>query len=326
MQRRRFGGLAAGLGLAPLALPAIGRAQPAWPSRPVKVLVGFPPGQSSDISARLLGAELEKVLGQPFVVENRPGAGATLAAAEAARAPADGYTVLFTSTGPLAIAPHLYPRLGYDALSDFAPASMVAKAPLILVVGANAPFRSVAELVAAGQGGRSLNYGSGGTGATAHLGTELFRMASGTDLTHVPYRGSPQALNDLMAGRIDFLFDSPAPLLPLIQGGQIRALATTGPEPYSELPDVPPVAATYAGFDVHSWTCFVFRAGTPEPVVDRFYRAMTPIIGTPDMTERMVRTGVEPYLGLDPAAMKALMRTEYDKWRTVIRAASIQLQ
>ncbi|MDB5416363.1 MAG: tripartite tricarboxylate transporter substrate binding protein [Rubritepida sp.] len=322
MQRRNIWALGASL----CAAPAVLRAQPAWPSRPVRVLVGFPPGQSSDISARLLAAEMEKTLGQPFVIENRPGAGATLAAAEAARGPTDGYTVLFTSTGPLAIAPHLYQRLGYDALTDFAPSTMVAKAPLILVVGASSPFRSVADLVAAGQGSRSLNYGSGGTGATAHLGTELFRMASGTNLTHVPYRGSSPALNDLVAGRIDFMFDSPAPLLPLIRDGQIRALASTGPEPYSELPEVPLIAATYPGFDVHSWTCFVFRAGTPEPIVERFHRAMTPIIGTPEMTERMIRTGVEPYLGLDPAAIKQLMATEFAKWQQVIRTANIRLE
>lgn len=324
MKRRLFTQIPL-LGTATMFVGSVG-AEEAWPAKPVRIFVGFPPGQSSDISARMLAEQLQKITGQAFIVENRPGAGATIGAAATAGSPKDGYTVAFTSTGPLAIAPHLYKSLNYDPRKDLTVASTVAQAPLILVVSASSSFKSLEDIVAAGRTANTINYGTGGNGVTNHLATKMFETATGTSFTHVPYKGTAPALTDLMSGQIQFTFESPAPLLPLIRDGRLRALATTGGSRYTELPTVPSVAESFRGFEAVSWTAFAFPAGTPTPIVEKLNAVTKRILEDPEFAKRMRATGVEPFFKGSSEACDQFAGAEYAKWRDVIRKGNISIE
>lgn len=296
-----------------------------WPEKPVKILVGFPAGNSTDISARLLANGLQDALGQPFVVDNRPGAGGTLVIDQVARSPKDGSSVLFTSTGPFAIAPHIYKDLKSKPTQDFIPAALVGRAPLLLVVAADSPFMSLADLVAAGRDPKkSLNYASIGNGATNHLAMELFKNITKTNFTHVPYRGSGPAITDLIGGQVQVMFDSPAPLLPLIRDGKLRVLASGGAEPYSEVPTAPTIAASYPGFEVGTWTLFAFAADTPAPIVKRLNAAVMTLLGNPDLRQRMKAAGVEVFPPHSMDEAKARFEHDYRMWGEAVKRASLE--
>lgn len=309
------------------ALPAIPWAQGAgdqWPNRAVKIILGFPPGQGSDVAARLYAAELNKAFGQPFVVENRPGAGATLAVRDVARSAPDGYSLLFTSSGPLTVAPHLYTNLGFDPMKDLNVVAIVGRSPLLLLVRADAPFKTVSELVTAATK-TEMAYGSGGNGVTNHLAMEMFKMISGAHLLHVPYKGASPALTDLIGGQINVMFETPAAALSHVRSGTLRVLAVSSPQRYSQLPDVPTVAEFYPGFDATAWVAFAVPRGTPDQIGGRLAVELEKTQLDPTMREKLIHSRIEPTPGFTPAAAQSYARQEFDKWGKIIQQAKIKI-
>jgi tripartite-type tricarboxylate transporter receptor subunit TctC len=293
-----------------------------WPNKPVKILLGFPPGGSTDVGARLIAAGLERALGQPFVVENRPGAGGTIVIDQAARAGTDGYTVLYTSTGPFAVGPHVYKELKSKPLTDFIPVVMVGRAPLLLVVAADSPYQTLADVIKAGKDpSKQLNYGS--DGATNYFAMELFKNRTGANYLHVRYKGAPAALADLLGGRLQLLFESPGSIMPLIKDGKLRVLATGGAQPYSETPGVPTIAASYPGFEVGTWTAFVFPAGTPEAIVQKLNAAVIPLLNDPELAQRSKSAGVELFEANTSAQAKARIEQDFNLWSEAVKEAGL---
>lgn len=321
-QRRSL--LAAALATAwPLALRAQAGAAD-WPSRAVRMLLGFPAGQGSDVLARIYAAELQKAFGQAFVVDNRPGAGATLAAREAARSAPDGYNVLFTSSGPLTVAPHLYSHLGFDPMKDLETVALIGRSPLVLLVRPDAPYKTLPELVTAAHQ-HDLNCGSGGNGVTNHLALEMFKIVSGARLIHVPYKGASPAMTDLMGGQIDTLFETCSAALTHIKAGRLRALAVSSLTPYAGLHEVPAVAEFYPGFDATTWAAFAVPRGTPQLIQERLAVQMSMLQEDASVREKMAQAGVEAVLGATPATSRAYVRIEYEKWGRIIRSANVKI-
>src|SRR5438128_2316972 len=257
--------------LAALLLAAGQVAAQTYPARPVKLLVPFPPGGNTDIVGRLIAQKLSDGFGQQVYVENRGGAGGTIGAEAAAKSPADGYTLFFSTTGTLASAPSLQPNLRYDPIKDFAPISTLANAPVVVIVAASLPPKNLRELIqqAKAQPG-ALKFGSAGTGHFVHIAGEMFKASAGVDLLHVPYKGVAQALVDLLAGRIDVMFDAFAQYQPHLQSGKLRALAVANPTRLARLPDVPTTAeAGLPDFMLASWFGLAAPAGTPREIIDR---------------------------------------------------------
>ncbi|MFM8614310.1 MAG: tripartite tricarboxylate transporter substrate-binding protein, partial [Alphaproteobacteria bacterium] len=252
-----------------------------WPNRPIRILVGFPPGQATDVIARLLAERFTENPGWSMLIDNRPGQGGSLAAAQAAQSAPDGNTLLLSATAPLATNPNLYANVGYDPRRDFAPISLVANLPFVLFVNTNVAARNVAELIALAKARPGqLTYATSGNGTTSHLITMMFaRAAGGLELTHVPYRGGAPALTDLLAGRIDIMIDTELFALPHIREGRVRALAVTTAQRTALQPDLPSLAETgLAGFDAAAWLGLVAPAGTPRPIVERLNRELHRIL------------------------------------------------
>ena len=263
--------------------------QAPWPSKPLRIVVRFPPGQSSDIIARLYAFELSKSLGQPVTIENKPGAGATLAAEFAALSPADGYTIYYGSSGPLAIAPNLYTKLKYQPLRDFDPVGTGGIVPMLLMVSANSPYKTIGEVIAAGrtENGSSINYGSAGSGGTSHLAMELFKTASGTKYTHVPYKGSVQSLTDLVGNNIQVALDTTGAAMPFIRSGNLRALAVGTSFRLPDMPNVPTIAESLPGFEAIAWGMFLVPKGTPELIVKRLNTEFENLNAMPIIKEKL---------------------------------------
>lgn len=324
MINRRHLLASAAIGALPLSTWAAQEGESDWPQRPVKIILGFPAGQGSDIAARLYAAELNKALGQPFVVDNRPGAGATIAARDVAKSAPDGYNLLFTSSGPLTVAPHLYPSLGFDPMKDLDIMALVGRSPLILLVRPDSPIKTLPDLVAAASR-QEMSCGSGGNGVTNHLVLEMFKIVSGARLLHVPYKGAAPALTDLMGGQIQTLFEATSAALGHVRGGRLRALAVSSPTRYSQLPDVPTVAEFYPGFDATAWAAFAVPHGTPRGIVDKLAAELNKSQLAPAMKEKLIQSGVEPTPNSTPAAAKAYAAAEFEKWGRIIREAKIEL-
>ena len=318
--------LAAGLGLLAATL-GTAQAQPTdWPNKPVRWVVPFPPGGAMDAIARLLGERAGKALGQTFVVENRPGAGGNIGAAAVAKAPADGHTIMITSIGMATNAP-LYGRLPYDPVKDFAPVSLLAVVPNVLVVNATqSKARTVKDVVAAArQAPGRLTYASAGNGTSIHLAGEVFASMTQTDLTHVPYKGSGPAVADLLGGQVDSMFDSVTSARPHIASGKLRALAVTTSTRSRALPDVPTMAeAGVPGYDVSPWFAVFVPAGTPRPVVDKLNAALLDAMRHPDVVTRLDALGVEP-IGSTPEALAAHLASESARWARVIAERGIKI-
>lgn len=316
----------AGAAFGACGLPALTQPQePDWPGKPVKIVVGFPPGQASDVGARMYAAELNKMFAQAFVVDNRPGAGATMAARDVAKAAADGYSLLYTSSGPLTAAPHLYGKLGFDPMKDLEPVGLLGRSPLVLPVRPDSAIKSVRDLVET-SARQDLNCGSGGNGVTNHLALEMFKGVSGARLTHVPYKGAAPALADLMGGQIQVLFETTSAALPHVRSGRLRALAVTAPSRHPDLPDVPTVAESYPGFDVVTWAVFAVPKGTPRGIVDKLALALNKIQADPAFRATVLLNGAEPTTDSTPAKAKAYAMAEFEKWGRVIRQANIKLE
>jgi tripartite-type tricarboxylate transporter receptor subunit TctC len=313
---------AAAAGAASLAWPAFG--QP-WPARPVKLVVPFPAGSSPDIIGRLVAEPLGAALGQPIVVDNRPGAGGNLGTGVVAKAEPDGYTFLFTIQGPLVTAPLLSRNLGYDPVKELAPVSLVATSPNVLVVAPGLGANSVADFVRIARQKRGeLNYGSVGNGSASHLAMELFKTRAGVDLVHVPYQGFPQIVNAILAGQVQAAFMVPGIAMGQVRAGKLKALAVTTLGRAASLPELPTLAEQgYPAFEAISWQAVLAPAKTPRPIVDRVASELVRIIKSADVRGKMLGQYFSA-AGTAPEALAGLMKTERDRWAQVIKAAGVQ--
>ncbi len=297
-----------------------------YPSKPIRMIVPFPPGGPIDVMGRLVGDRLSQGLGQTVVIENRPGAGAVIGSKVVASAEPDGYTLLFGSSGSLAVTPALYKNAGYDPVKSFAPVAAVSVGPLVLAVNPSVPAKTVAELVAhAKANAGKLNYGSG-LGTPPHIAWGLFKLLTKTDVLYVPYKGAAPAITDLLAGQLHFIIDAPGVLLPHIQQGKLRALAVTSPTRSADLPGVPTMAeAGYPEFVMTFWTGVVAPAGTPAPVVERLNKVINDGLASDAMKKSLARFRVQPKPGT-AKDFAAFIASESKKWAGVIASAGIKVE
>ncbi len=307
-----------------LALAASGASAQGWPSRPVHVVVPYPAGGPNDIIVRMVGKRLGETLGEPIVVENRPGAGGNIGTDSVAKSAPDGYTLVSVGPGALIINP-LLGKVPYDTMRDFAPVTIMAVAPNALVAHPSFPAKSVKDLVAlAKQKPGAINYASGGTGSTPHLSAALFAVMAGVQLTHVPYKGTGPATADLVGGQVQIAFLGIPTVLPHIRSGKLRALAVTGARRSPELPDVPTVAeAGVPGYELSPWYGLLAPAGTPSAVVARLAAEATKIVREPAMREQLVAQGAEP-AGGTPEEFARTLRSDAALWKKVVKDAGIR--
>lgn len=326
MQRRHF--LQTTLtGATALAVPALSSPASAqtWPSRPIKLVVPFPPGTSPDFIARLIAEPLGQALGQTVIVDNKPGAGGNVGTGAVTRAPADGYTFLFTIQGPLVTAPLLDRNLNYDPVRGLMPVTLVATSPNVLVVDPRLGANTLADFVriAKARPGQ-LNYGSIGVGSASHLAMELFKARAGLDLVHVPYQGFPQVVSAILAGDVQAAFMVPGVAIGQIHAGKLKALGVTTLGRSATLPEYPSfVEQGYPGFEAISWQAVLAPAGTPAPIVDRVSRELVRIIKSDDVRAKMLSQYFSA-VGTAPAALAGLMRSERTRWAAVIKAAGVK--
>lgn len=306
-------------------LPALGLAQAAYPSKPVRLIVPFPPGGATDLVARAIAERLQVALGQPFVVDNRSGASGNIGMAEAARAAPDGYTLVLGAPQTLTINPILFKKgLNFDVARDFAPIVVVASVPNVLVVTNRLPAKTPQELIAyARQHVGKLNYGSSSVGGTPHLSSEMFKAMTNTFILHVPYRGSAPALQDLIGGQIDLMFDNLPASLPHIKAGSVRALAVTTLKRSPSAPEIPTLDESgVKGFDSQGWFALLAPSGTPTPILERINAEVNTILATPEFRARLERVGAEA-VGGSIDDFKQRIRSETERWSNVIRFANI---
>jgi tripartite-type tricarboxylate transporter receptor subunit TctC len=313
-----------GLLAAALATPFCALAQ-AWPAKPLRWIAPYPPGGSSDLVARALSGRLAEQVGQAVVVDNRPGVGGSLGSELAARAAPDGYTLLLANIAPLAINPHIYPKLGYDVMRDFAPVTLLATGTNVLVVGPSLPVKTVQELLAwARAKPGAVKYGSGGSGTPAHLTAEYLRLLTGIELLHVPYKGTGQSITDLLAGQIDMVFASPPIVSAHMRSGRLRGLAVTGLKRTPQSPELPTVAESgIPEFQMVSWWGAVVPARTPEAVVARLNAGLRKALEFPDVVERLAALGVDPQSGT-PAEMRRFMADELARYGKLARQIGLK--
>jgi tripartite-type tricarboxylate transporter receptor subunit TctC len=315
-------GLALLVLFAALAPPA--RAE-SYPSRAVTIEVPFAAGGGSDLLARLVAQHLEEKLGKPFIVENRPGASTTLAAMQVVRATPDGTTLMQATSTTMAINVSLLKKMPYQPLKDLVPVALLSSSPFFLVVSKDSPFHSVAELIAEAKAKpNSLNYGSGGPGSMHHLSTELLQSLAGIEMTHVPYKGTPPAMNDLIAGNIQVLFGDTTSTLPFINQGTVRALAVTTARRSPAAPDVPTVAETVPGFESASWQMLVAPGGTPPEVIALLNRTVHDIFSDSAVIGELERRGIGPALTGNPDEVQQFVKKEIVRWSDVVRRAGLE--
>lgn len=316
--------------IAALSLAAIVAAAPAlaqeYPSKPVTVVVSLAAGTGMDTLARLYGEKLQESLGKPVVIENRPGASMMLAATSVATAPPDGHTLLVSTSAAFAINPTLYAKINYDPNKDFTPVALYVKSPFILVVNPDLPVKTVPELIKlAKERPTPLSYSSPGAGLAQHLSTEYMKQRFGLNFTHVPYRSSPQAISDIVAGHVQFGFAEAGASLPLIREGKLRALAVSSLTRLPSLPEVPPFAeaANAPGFEAVSWHMLYAPSGTPQPIVDRLHREVKRVVALPEIKEKIAAIGLIP---LDPPSLAdtlAYQKSEQEKWGSLVKSLGL---
>ena len=307
-----------------LAQPAMAQPAISYPSKPVRFIVPFPAASATDIVARAVGQKLGDKWGQPVIIENRPGAGGNLGTELAAKAPNDGYTILW-GTVANAISASLYTKLNYNFTRDFAPVMLVAKTPLVLVANKAVPASNVAQLIAhAKKQPDKISFGSGGIGTSNHLAGEMFNNLTGSGMVHVPYKGTPAAYTDLVGGRIGVMFDNIVAAMPQIKSGQLKALAVTSAKRSAALPDVPTAGESgLPGFEAVSWLSLLVPTGTPQPIIEKINRDVTAILALPDVRERLAATGAELAPGT-PAELDAFIRSEIAKWAKAVKISGAQ--
>jgi len=314
------------LGLAFTLVCGLVWAQADYPARPVKVIVPSPPGGGTDILARVLAQHFSKALGQPFVVENKPGAGNMIGIESVARSPGDGYTLLVTAS-TLALNSVLYKKVPYDPVRDFAPITLAATAPNVLIVNPALPAKSLAEFIALAKAKPgALSYGTPGIGTSPHLSMELLKSMAGIDLQHVPYRGTAAAVTDVIGGQVAATFANALTAKPQVDSGRVRALAVSGPSRVEAFPTVPTVAeAGVPGYEAMQWYGMAAPAGTPPQIIARLHAEAAKALHSNEMKEKLALDGAQP-VGSTPVEFAALIRRELDKWTRVVRAAGIELQ
>jgi tripartite-type tricarboxylate transporter receptor subunit TctC len=315
-------GIAALAFLAAMAAPASAET---YPSRPVTILVPFAAGGGSDLLARLVAQKLEEKLGKPFIIENRPGAGTMLAAMQAVRSAPDGYTLMQATSSTMAINVSMQKKMPYDPLKDLVPVALLSSSPFFLVVNKDLPVKSVAELIALAKSKpNGLNYGSGGPGSMHHLSTELLQSMAGIEMTHVPYKATPPAMNDLLAGHIQVLFGDTTSVLPMIQQGSVRALGVTTAKRSPAAPDVPAVAETLPGYESASWQMLVAPGATPPDVIALLNREVHAIFSEPAVIAELERRGIGPALTGPPEQLRQFVGQEILRWGGVVRRAGLE--
>jgi tripartite-type tricarboxylate transporter receptor subunit TctC len=307
-----------------LAALWLGSATAQYPNKPLRLIVPFAPGGSTDIFARLIAERAQAPLGQPVVVDNRAGAAGNIGAEAVVRSAPDGYTLLMATTGVMAINNALYKNMTYDAAKDLAPVVYVASITNVLIVPPDLPAKNVAELIAmAKKEPGKLTFASSGAGASTHMSAELFKSMTGTDILHVPYKGSGPALPDLMSGRVSMMFENAPGAVPHIKAGKVRALAQTGLKRSPAMPDVPTLAESgVPGYESLSWSGIAVPAGTPRAVIERLNKDLNAVLAMPEMRQKLGEQGAES-IGGPPEAFAAHIRAEREKWSRVIRTANI---
>ncbi len=307
------------------ALPALARAADrAWPTKPVRLVVPFTPGGSTDILGREIAQKLTEALGQPFVVDNKPGAGGSIGASIVASAPPDGYTLLMGHIGTLAVNPTLYKSLPYDPKGAFAPVALVAIVPNVLVVNPAVPARRVQELVAlakAKPGG--LRYASGGNGSAAHIAMEYFKLRTGTNIEHIPYKGTAPAVNDVLGGQVEMIMTGVPAVLQQVKAGKLRAIAVSSAKPVASLPDLPTIAAVYPDFEAVQWYGVVAPAKTPPAVIALLNEEINRALSSPALKARLDAEGAIA-TPLSPEAFGKMIDAEVARWKPVIEQAKMQ--
>lgn len=306
---------------ASIGLPRLGLAD-IFPSKPIRLLIGFSAGSSTDTVARLVAQKLQDTLGQPIVIDNKPGAGGNLAADLVAKANPDGYTLLFCNNG-LAISASLYAKLPYNPLKDLEPVTQVTSMPHVMLANSNLPVNTVKELIALAKASPgTYNFGSAGAGNSDHMAGALFNVLAGTDIVHVPYRGGPQAMADVIAGNVALYYSGLPGALPMIKAGRVKALGVSSTRPVPALPGVPPIADTVPGYEVNLWYGIVAPAGTPKAVVDKLASEIAKVLDQPDMKEKFATLGVDR-AATSPAQFKTFFQSEVDKWAKVVKSTGI---
>jgi tripartite-type tricarboxylate transporter receptor subunit TctC len=307
-------------------LAAFAASAQTYPARPVKIMVGANAGGGTDIIARMLADKYQASMGQPFVVENKPGASNTIAADATAKAAPDGHTLLVATNTGQAIAPHLL-KLGFDTNKDLVPVALIVVVPNVLVVSPSVPAANVRELIALVKANpEKFSYGSSGVGSTQHLAGEAFNLAAGTKAVHVPYKGSAQALSDLVGGQIQLDFDTTSSAMAFIKSGKVKALAVMSPKRTPELPDVPTLTeAGLPGVEMTTWYGLFVTAGTPKPIIDKLYAETMKAIKDPEVAKRLVGLGGEPG-SLSQAEFAAMVKSDYDRSGKLIKDANVKLE
>ena len=325
MIRRAFLGTVSAIAFA-ATFTASALAQDTYPTKPIKLIVPFPPAGGTDVLSRAIGQSIGNANKWIFVVDNRPGAGGNLGLDAAAKSPPDGYTIAMGQTANLAVNPALYSSMPFDPLKDFAPIALVSSQPLILVVSENSKFKTLKDLVDAAKANPGkINMASPSNGTMGHIGGELFQRRAGIKMTHIPYKGAGAAVADLMGGSVDCYFGNSQAVGGLIAGGKLRPIAVTSPKRMVLLPNVPTVAESgYAGFEAATWSGLVAPAGTPKPIIDKLNAEVAKALKRPDMLARLKEDGSEA-LGGTPQQFADYMKAEIAKWGAVVREAGIKL-
>ncbi len=308
-------------------IASVGHAAETYPTKSIRLIVPYPPGGGNDAIARLLAQKINESWGQQLIVDNRPGAGTTIGTALAARAAPDGYTIVMSSVATHAMAPQLYANPGYDPVKDFAPVTLLATTPMLLAVSAGAPYKSLAELIAAAKASPGkLTYASGGNGTPPHLSGAIFAEKAGVQMVHVPYKGSGPALVDVMAGQVALIIDTAASATPHVRSGKMRGLAITGKRRWPDLPEVPTFAeGGLTDYDASSWYAIHAPAGTPKMVIAKLNAELVRIVNLPDIRERFRLMSAEP-VGNTPEQFDAFVRIEIAKWGKVIKALNLKIE
>jgi tripartite-type tricarboxylate transporter receptor subunit TctC len=298
-----------------------------WPSRPIRIVVPFSPGGVADTSARVVSDRLAARLGQPVTVDNRPGASGNIGTEAVAKSPPDGYTLLLGFDGTMVINPHVFPKIPFDPVRDFAPVTKIGDATLILVAHPSVPAKDLRELIAYGKAKPgTLSYGTSGTGGTPHLAGEMLKQRTGIDMTHVPYKGGGQAIGDVVGGQIPLVFTAIATAQQYVRGGKLTGLGVPSEKRSGSLPDVPTFAeGGVDNFVVNSWVGILAPARTPQPVIDRLYRELAAVIAMPDARERLAVLGIEPVANT-PAQFGEQIRSDLARWEKVVKQAGIRIE